>query len=164
MTDWTQLDLFGGSTAQAAAPAPVQCPTCKGSGAIDADTYRRLAETPGRTQATGTTTSRSAGSTPAKGTQRALVLLAVDRIGPANAYEVWEWLHTQPGTPARLSPDKVGTRLQELRDDLFVQYHRDPDTGEIVEHEATSGNTGLCMSITPAGRMVAARVVAQATP
>lgn len=144
-----QLDIFGGS-APAGAPRLVECPTCSGSGRIDPAALAALLERPGQVRADSPGTSRTAGSTPRKGSQRHQVLRVLFDAGPLTAYAVSRRLDR--------SPNQTATRLGELHDDLFVRYFRDEETGRILEAETTPGNTGMVHQITALGVAVLGQV------
>ena len=124
-------------------PKMEPCPTCHGSGEIDADALADLTERPGKHS--GAKTSRVAGTTPRKGSQRHQVLAALRTLGPMTAYELSSLVHK--------SPNQTATRLGELHDDLFVVYLRDAD-GAIEERPTTPGNTGMVHTLTPLGERI----------
>jgi hypothetical protein len=126
-------------------PALEKCPTCHGTGHIDAARLREMLERPGMTGRDHPKTSRAAGTTPKKGSQRELVLTLL-ALGPKTAYE----LSVLMGK----SPNQVATRCGELHADGFVEYARHAETREIMERETTPGNTGRVHRITPAGQRV----------
>jgi hypothetical protein len=137
------------NTAPAAVPYPV-CPTCNGRGTMTAADYHELMERPGQTRTHAPATSRRAGTTPRKGTQRALVLQTLAEWGHMTAYRCALFMNK--------SPNQIATRLGELHDDGFVTYLRD-EAGVIVEAETTPGNTGMVHTCTPSGMHAHKRVL-----
>jgi hypothetical protein len=119
-----------------------QCPTCNGSGKAPSDLLDRL-DRPGITGNAHPETSRKAGTTPRKGSQRLTVLEVLLRIGPMTARRMAHIIG--------YSPNQTATRLLELHQDEFVRYVYD-DEGEPVTAETTLGNTGRVHKITALGK------------
>ena len=121
--------------------ADVPCPTCNGSGMVSsADVMDRL-NRPGRTGGRHPVTSRVAGTTPRKGSQRLAVLEVLWQRGPLTARAIADQLDR--------SPNQTATRLQELHEDGFVEHvylNGRPQTAE-----TTPGNTGRLHRLTPLG-------------
>lgn len=123
----------------------ITCPTCHGSGTVSAARWKEMMERHGLTGRGHSATSRTAGTTPRKGTQRYAVLEVLMRRTNATAYEVARDLGK--------SPNQIATRLGELHDDTFVEYDRDHETRSIIERETTPGNSGMVHKVTAAGRV-----------
>lgn len=140
-----QQQLFPAPT-PAVPPTTSPCPTCGGTGQLDDHLLAQMMERPGKHN--GVHTSRTAGSTPNKGTQRARVLEAL-----------WAQPDTATGLAERLGmiPSTAAARCNELHDDGFVQYLREDD-GTIMELTTTPGNTGLVHSLTVGGYGVLERL------
>lgn len=87
-------------------------------------------------------TSRKAGTTPRKGSQRLAVLNALFLNGPMTAFKIAKIIER--------SPNQTAARLLELHEDGFVRHVHD-DNGETVTAETTLGNTGRVHRITALG-------------
>ena len=117
------------------------CPTCQGTGSAPRNAIWQILDHPGTTSTSHPTTSRKAGTTPRKGSQRLRVLEVLLDHGPLTAYAVSE----QVGS----SPNQVAARLLELRKDGFVSLRM--VDGQIETRATTVGNTGRVHEITNAG-------------
>lgn len=146
MTDHHQPDLWG-AIAEEFAPVPLiehLCPTCHGAGSITSARMAEMMERPGQVARGASETSRKAGTTPRKGTQRYHVLMALAKHRDGlTAYRVSALIGK--------SPNQTATRLGELHDDTFVEYLRHPVSRSIVEEPTTEGNTGMVHVLTAAG-------------
>lgn len=117
------------------------CPTCNGTGSAPVNTIWEILDAPGTTSPKHPTTSRKAGTTPRKGSQRLRVLEVLLDHGPLTAYAISE----QVGS----SPNQVATRLLELREDGFVLLRM--VDGQIETRATSPGNSGRVHEITNAG-------------
>lgn len=120
------------------------CPTCNGTGRAPTNLLQRL-DRPGATGSNHPTTSRKAGTTPRKGSQRLAVLEALTNHGPMTAHRI-------AGLVGR-SPNQTATRLLELHEDGFVRHVYDAD-GQPATAETTPGNTGRVHRLTVLGESV----------
>jgi hypothetical protein len=125
----------------------MKCPTCHGSGNAPTDLLDRL-NRPGTTGKAHPETSRKAGTTPRKGSQRLAVLDALLQHGSMTASQIASIIN--------VSPNQTAARLLELHRDEFVRHVYD-DSGEVITRETTSRNTGRVHQITSLGKSAQAQ-------
>ena len=125
--------------------AVIACPVCEGTGVTDTDSLRAKLDKPGVTGNAHPETSRRAGTTPRKGSQRLQVLEALIEHGPMTAFDIANILHR--------SPNQIATRLGELHEDQFVGFVFDED-GMVETRATTPGNTGRVHQVEPLGQIV----------
>jgi hypothetical protein len=126
----------------------IHCPTCDGTGRVHLETIDARINKEGATGRDHPATSRQAGTTPRKGSQRLHVLETLIDFGPQTAHEIAGRLSK--------SPNQIATRLGELHDDQFVMFHRD-DLGDITTRITTPGNTGRVHAVMPLGETTVER-------